>query len=156
MCACLSCFLRRPEVENMLEHGKKGICLSDSDMFQHFPTGSCTAQNNCNPGSRPLAYGYICIVLQNSGQSGHAHMGAAGMHSPEWRPCRLAGPRTEGEHRPQREEVWTHQSHPGHLEGLWSTPLSHRGGEKSPERGKNLPKLIHLGITRKNGWESWP
>ena len=72
-------FFALPKVQNMLEHGKKGICLGDSDMFQHFPTGSCSSQNNCNPGSCPLAYDYFGIMLQSSG---HTHMGVAGMHSP--------------------------------------------------------------------------
>lgn len=81
----LELFLCRLKVQNMPEHGKKGICLSDSDMFQHFPTGSCTSQNNRNPGSCPLAYDHICIMLQNRGQTGHTHMGVAGMHSPSWR-----------------------------------------------------------------------
>ena len=72
-------FLHSFKVQNTLEHGKKGICLGDSDMFQHFPTGFCSSQNNCNPGSCPLAYDYFGIMLQGSG---HTHMGVAGMHSP--------------------------------------------------------------------------
>lgn len=90
-------FLCRLQVQNMLEHGKKGICLGDSDMFQHFPTGSCTSQNNCNPGSRPSAYDSICILLQDSVPTGHTHMGVAGMHTPEWRPCCMAGLQKETE-----------------------------------------------------------
>lgn len=83
-CAPAGAALCRLEAQNMLEHGKKGICLSDSDMFQHFPTGSCKSQNNCDSGSCSLAYDYICIMLQNSGQSGHTRTGAAGMHGPQW------------------------------------------------------------------------
>lgn len=100
------CFWCRLKVQNMLEHGKKGICLSDSDMFQHFPTGSCTSQNNCNPGSCPLAYDYICIMLQESGQPSRTHMGVVGMHSPEWRPCCLAGlgTATEQAQKPQQQD----------------------------------------------------
>lgn len=92
----LRLFLCCLKVQNMLEHGKKGICLSDSDMFQHFPTGSRTSQNNCKPGSGPLAYDDACIMLQESGQTGHTH-GAAGMHSPERSPCWTAGLGTEEE-----------------------------------------------------------
>lgn len=100
------CFWCRLKVQNMLEHGKKGICLSDSDMFQHFPTGSCTSQNNCNPGSCPLACDYICIMLQESGQPSRTHMGVVGMHSPEWRPCCLAGlgTATEQAQKPQQQD----------------------------------------------------
>lgn len=82
MCTPAGLFLWRLKVQNMLEHGKKGICLGDSDMFQHFPTGSCTSQNNCNPGSCPLAYDYICIMLQRvatlpwASQGCRAHDGA--------------------------------------------------------------------------------
>ena len=83
-CAPAGAALCRLEAQNMLEHGKKGICLSDSDMFQHSPTGSCISQNNCDSGSCSLAYDYICIMLQNSGQSGHTRTGAAGMHGPQW------------------------------------------------------------------------
>lgn len=94
-------FWCRLKVQNMLEHRKKGICLSDSDMFQRFPTGSCTSQNNCDPGSCPLAYDHICIMLQESGQPGCTHMGVVGMHGPAWSPCRLAGPGTATE-QPQQ------------------------------------------------------
>lgn len=121
-CVCVC----RLQIQNMLKHGKKGICLSDSDMFQHFPTGSCTAQNNYRPGARPLAYDYICIMLQNSGQSGHTHMGVAGMRSPERRPCCTAG-RSGDSPGPSPSP-----------RGAWAAPTSHGGGGKGPGIGHQL------------------
>ena len=124
------------KVQNTLEHGKKGICLGDSDMFQHFPTGSCSSQNNCNPGFCPLAYDYFGIMLQSSG---HTHTGVAGMHSPGWGSV-LCGWRKR-ECRPQQGEVLTHQNHPDHREGPRSALTFHRWGEKDPER-----EMIHSNL----------
>ena len=120
---------------------KKGICLSDSDMFQHFPTGSCISQNNCNSGSCSLAYDYICIMLQNSGQSGHTHTGAAGMHNPKWRSM-------------LQRQKYKHRDHENKKYRLTRTnQVTTRGSGQCPpfirgrkeRRKETCPHLTHLG-----------
>ena len=133
MCALLGLLLCHLEVQNMLEHGKKGICLGDSDMFQHFPTGSCTSQNNCNPGSCPLAYDYVCITLQSGG---HTHTGAAGMPSPR---------RSSVLHGWRKRKHRDHNMKKCQLAGIIQTTNQGRGqrlpfidGEKKAQRGNQF------------------
>ena len=126
----------------MLEHGKKGICLGDSDMFQHFPTGSCTSQNNCNPGSCPLAYDYICIMLQRvatlpwASQGCRAHDGAL---------CCVAGEKGSREtttvQGPASRKQLDHQvgTSGGHLSQM----------RRRPRERNNSPKLTFWDYKRK-------
>lgn len=109
-----------------------------------FPTGSCTSQNNCSLGSWPLAYDYICIMLQTAGrQATLAQGGFAGFHSPQ--SCsRLAfWARPEGRQRTQTTEP------PITVRPRRNVHLSQMVGERHGEKRQFAYSKLHIGRLQK-------